>query len=485
MLDFYKIRSLRLWKSIKYRLWFYVWITTSLFTVVFTSIDILSQFHLEKNTMLDNVQLIESRSLPLLQESMWDLDYDLARIQLNGLSKSSSFSQITLYDSRGDTIFQKSPIFEKDIHMRSFNIVNDGQPIGRLEVQPNIAGLKNRFLKKALKIFFIQSIKAFFLSFALLSIFSKIVTNPILRISNFLSRLEPEKISESYYIGARPDFIDDEITHLENNINSNIKKIKSFHDRITQKNIALENEKIKAEAASNAKSNFLATMGHELRTPLNAILGYVKLISIDAKKQPTENLQNDLNEISNAAKHLLSLIESVLDLSKLEVGEMQVDCSDFDLKEEIQTITEMIRPLAIENNNKFLVKNLLSPLLIRTDRIKLRQIILNLLSNAFKFTENGIVEISIDHRDKQVFISVKDTGIGIENDQINHIFAAFSQVDSTIARKFGGSGLGLSISKKFSTMLGGQISVQSSPGKGSVFTLQLSLIHFTKSSVAA
>jgi PAS domain S-box-containing protein len=236
-----------------------------------------------------------------------------------------------------------------------------------------------------------------------------------------------------------------------------------------------------AEAASLAKSQFLANMSHELRTPLNAIIGYSEILQEDALELGEENFVLDLEKIHHAGKHLLSLINDILDLSKIEAGRTELDLETFDVAEAIQEVTTTVEPLFLRNSNRLNVECPDSIGELHSDRIKLIQILFNLLSNAAKFTEKGMVTLSFEKiknddnscdREWLIF-KCADTGIGMTAEQMQKLFQPFMQADASTTRKYGGTGLGLAIAQKYSQMLGGEITVDSEFGKGSVFTVLL------------
>ncbi len=239
-----------------------------------------------------------------------------------------------------------------------------------------------------------------------------------------------------------------------------------------------------AEAATQAKSQFLANMSHELRTPLNAVIGITEMLREDAEDEGLDDFEEPLTRIERAGKHLLHLINEVLDLSKIEAGRIELHVEDVDLKELINEVMATGEPLARENGNRLACKMAddLKPL--SADLTRLRQVVLNLISNACKFTKDGKVSISVNTRRKgaeeRLTIAVKDSGIGISEEQIQRLFEEFSQADSSTTRKYGGTGLGLAISRKLCRMMGGDISVKSEPGTGSTFTIDL---PYTKSGV--
>ena len=232
-----------------------------------------------------------------------------------------------------------------------------------------------------------------------------------------------------------------------------------------------------AEEANRSKSQFLANMSHELRTPLNAIIGYSELMREDAVDMQLESFVQDLTKIETASKHLLGLINSVLDIAKIEAGKMELHAETFDVEEMINEVAATVAPVVAKNSNKFEV--VASPGLgtMHTDLTKVRQSLFNLLGNAGKFTKNGEVRIEAmrEKRDggEWIVLRVRDTGVGMTPEQTAKIFDAFTQADASTTRKFGGTGLGLAITREFSRMIGGDTMVESELGKGSVFTLRL------------
>ncbi len=232
-----------------------------------------------------------------------------------------------------------------------------------------------------------------------------------------------------------------------------------------------------AESSSRTKSEFLANMSHELRTPLNAIIGYSEILQEEMHAQHHSEHINDVKKIMESGKHLLALINNILDLSKIESGKMQLYYEDIDAKDAITEITSTIKPLIKHNSNKLIVNVSDDIGLIQIDITRFRQILFNLLSNASKFTENGTITLTIikcclDNKD-HIKIVVEDTGIGIEDSQISNIFQDFSQGDNSTTRKFGGTGLGLAITQRFCKLMKGSITAKSIPGEGSIFTVIL------------
>ena len=252
-----------------------------------------------------------------------------------------------------------------------------------------------------------------------------------------------------------------------------------FYSRRLSKALAQgEEARLQAEDANRAKSAFLANMSHELRTPMNAIIGYSEILTEDCEDMEPDEIRDDLNKVLSSAKHLLGLINSVLDLSKVEAGKMTIFAEDISLSGLINEVLASVKPLISKNNNQLsLDLNTSEDDLVNVDVTKLKQIILNLTSNACKFTESGVVKITSrllqDESGERLQIAVCDSGIGMTEEQLGRLFQDFSQADESTTRKYGGTGLGLALSKRFSQMMHGDIIVTSEVNVGSQFTIDL------------
>ena len=260
---------------------------------------------------------------------------------------------------------------------------------------------------------------------------------------------------------------------------SDITQLKQRETELESSNDNLLKAREEAQNANQAKSQFLANMSHELRTPLNAVIGLTEMLKEDAEDDENEDYLEPLDRIHNASKHLLTLINDILDLSKIEAGKIELFEEEFSLPKMVEDVIETSKPLAEKNDNRIEIRMDQDLDSIYADQTRVRQIILNLISNACKFTEKGEVHIEVrkilEVETDLIEISVRDTGIGLSEEQQQKLFQAFTQADSSTTRKYGGTGLGLTITRQLSRLMGGDVTVESELGKGTKFTASLRL----------
>lgn len=233
----------------------------------------------------------------------------------------------------------------------------------------------------------------------------------------------------------------------------------------------------KAEAASQAKSRFLANMSHELRTPLNAVIGYSELIYENSEDNYFDTLAEDAKKITNSGKHLLSLINNILDLTKIESGKMDVFVESIDTNTLLNDIHATMEKLVLKNNNNFIFDVPENIGLLETDITKLRQILLNIIGNAAKFTSDGEVKIQVIPSAYTLTIIISDTGIGMSEEQLKELTTPFMQADISTTKQYGGTGLGMSLTEYLTKLIGVTLKVKSSPGTGTTFTLTIPFIY--------
>ena len=368
-----------------------------------------------------------------------------------------------------------------------------GEHLGTLFIQSDMRqwSLRARRYAGILCVFvLISGLFALFVSSKL----QRLISRPILHLEDTMRVVSAQK---NYEVRATKIY-GDEIGRLIDGFNTMLAEIqqrdtalRGANEELKTRTTELEKEiqyrketqeellkaKHAAEEASRAKSTFLANMSHELRTPLNAIIGYSEMLEEETRESGKSDSVQDLRKIQSAGKHLLALINDVLDLSKIEAGKMGLHLENFEVPVLIDEMITTLQPAAAKNSNKIHVRIAENVGSMRADVTKVRQILFNLLSNACKFTEQGTISVEVDQERFEgrdcVRFRVSDTGIGITPQQKENLFHEFSQADASISRKYGGTGLGLAITYRFVQLMKGRISVESAPGEGAKFTVFL------------
>jgi signal transduction histidine kinase/CheY-like chemotaxis protein len=373
------------------------------------------------------------------------------------------------------------------------DVTLNGERLGTLFLQSDMRQWSTR-AKRYAGICLVFVLISGFLAFLVSSKLQKVISGPIVHLKDTMRMVS---LNKNYEVRAVKSYAD-EIGSLIDGFNTMLSEIqhrdtalRGANDELQTRTRELEEEishreqaqeellkaKYVAEEASRAKSTFLANMSHELRTPLNAIIGYSEMLEEEAQDSATIKTVQDLQKIRSAGKHLLALINDVLDLSKIEAGKMSLHLETFDVSGMIEEIVTTLQPAVEKNSNTLRVHLAEEVGMMRADITKVRQILFNLLSNACKFTDHGTIAVDVDRSTEEgqnwLRFRVTDTGIGISAKHRENLFQEFAQADTSIARKYGGTGLGLAITHRFVQLMKGHIEVESQPGQGSTFTVHV------------
>jgi signal transduction histidine kinase len=356
--------------------------------------------------------------------------------------------------------------------------LNDSR-VGMLFLQADMRQWNTR-LRQYVSILCIFVLASGFFAWLVSSKLQLLISRPILYLENVMRTVSNTKNYETRAIKS----YDDEIGTLIDGFNAMLSEIQQralelekeiLQHKRTQEEL-LKAKQV-AEDASRAKSAFLANMSHELRTPLNAIIGYSEILEEESQERGQVQSALDLQKIQGAGKHLLALIDDILDLSKIEAGKMALQLEEIKVSKLIREMVSTLHPTVEKNGNQLEVHLAKEVGTMRADITKVRQILFNLVSNACKFTHGGNISLRVDRGatggQEWIRFRVSDTGIGISSEQQANLFKEFTQADVSVSRKYGGTGLGLAISQRFAQLMGGRIEVSSRQGEGSTFTVQL------------
>jgi signal transduction histidine kinase len=472
-----------------------VLISTTLISIVSS----VWQYATTRRDELDNAHRVLAQLAATVQTSAAIAAYldnkEIAADVVQGLTKNDIVAVAKLNSVTGLEIFAGTQVTE---HAQLAPVIYglqspfaEMESVGQLAIIPKHTLIQARAGEAARKQAIIMGLNTFVVAWLVMLVVYRLLIGPINKLSADLSAAAPGKtVAVDIPRGHEHDEIGS-LTEDANRLLANAKQLldaertmqeellrhrERLEELVCQRTAELQAETFRAESASRAKSEFLSLMSHELRTPLNAIIGYGQLLEYELQSDGNPERIDDLNRITTASRHLLSIIESVLELSQLEEGDSALSPEEFFVAGLRDELVDLTAPLIAQNNNRLIAE--CDDVVMLSDRQKLKQILLNLIGNAAKFSKNSDIKLSITTTgNNYVLFAVTDHGIGISEEKLSSLFQPFTQADNSSTREFGGTGLGLYLGKRYAEMLKGSIAVQSRVGAGSTFTVCLPRIN--------
>ncbi|MEM5453844.1 ATP-binding protein [Paraburkholderia phytofirmans] len=464
--------------SLVSRLLVTVLLVSCVVTVLLTGLQLYRDYYRGVEQIENRLVDIDRSSRDSLAEALWRLDGAQLQLELNGILRLADIRAVEIREAGKDgqsaylSAGQRSagPVIAREFPLL-YNVQGKDREIGKLYVEATLLDLYHELMRTAAMILVTQAANTFLVSLFIVYILSRLVMRHVAAIARTVEDYDFREPPQPFSLQRRRRRDPDELDRVAAAFNAMGARLYCAY-RDEQDTAAEREARNLAEAANRAKGEFLANMSHELRTPLNGILGYAQILERDATL--SERQRERVAAIRNSGEHLLTLIEDTLDFARIEAGKLRVEIGDVPLAGFVDVIRDIIDVKAEQKRLDFICEIAGdAPVGVRADERRLRQVMLNLLANAVKFTDSGCVSLHISRSESnRVRFEVRDTGIGIGHDQLNTIFEPFEQLGAA-ERRAGGAGLGLAISREFVRAMGGEIEVESEIGRRSTFRFEL------------
>ncbi|WP_317848685.1 response regulator [Marinobacter sp. R17] len=464
------------------RLLVYVLIFSFLLSIVATGAQMLGEFGRRKSELQEVQNRAAEMLQPVLSSNLWMLDFKAVETSLDGLLAFPSMQYAEVRSETGDVFRAGQPVdhdrIEQTYPIKMSDGEHQGQQLGTLTISSSLSTVYQEVISRGLILLLFQSMIAMLGTLGLLVIVRLTLTRHLETISDYIKRLNFDALIAPLKLRRRPPRRADELSEVEHALNIMRAQLLEEARDLRQSSLRSRDERDEAVRANHAKNLFLANVSHELRTPLQSVLGYASLLE---DTQLDDEQRDFVKTLQNSAESLSAIINDLLDISSMEAGKLVLEDIPFDLRDTLNDLVVMLGERAREKGLALELRvdeNL--PSALRGDPIRLRQILLNLTSNAIKFTDSGHVLVNLEvlgHKDDriQLRIAVEDTGVGIHAEDLPLVYEPYVQLGQRFRRQLPGAGLGLTICRQLIGLMGGHLDVQSCPGEGSTFWIELDL----------